>query len=123
MHLPDGPLVPTKLPLYISKFQGKSREDHADHIMTFHLWCSSNLLMDDSIRLILFLRKLTGVAAKWYAEFPGNSFFNFERLFVTFLNHFQLSVQYEMRTNILTSLCQTTSTHISDHIHEWRHRR
>lgn len=44
--------------------------------------------MDDSIRLILFQRTLTGVAAEWYIELPGNSFVNFQRLAITFFNHF-----------------------------------
>ena len=36
--------------------------------------------------------------------------------------HFQLPIQYETGTDLLTSLRQTTATHISDHIHEWRRR-
>jgi hypothetical protein len=42
---------------------------------------------------------------------------------MSFLTHFQLPIQYEMGTEILTSLRQTTSIHISDHIHECRQRR
>ena len=34
--------------------------------------------------------------------------------------HFQLPIQYETGTYLLTSLHQTTLTHIFDHIHEWR---
>jgi hypothetical protein len=30
------------------------------------------------------------------------------------------AIRYETSTEILNSLRQTTSTHISDHIHEWR---
>jgi hypothetical protein len=37
--------------------------------------------------------------------------------------HFQLPIRYEMGTELLTSLHQTNSVHISDHIHEWRRRR
>ena len=40
-----------------------------------------------------------------------------------FLTHFQLPIHYEMATDLLTSLRQNTSTHISDHIHEWRRQR
>ena len=40
-----------------------------------------------------------------------------------FLTHFQLPIHYETGTDILTSLCHNTSTHISDHMHEWRRRR
>lgn len=79
--------------------------------------------MDASIRLRLFQRTLTCVAAKWYIELPYNSFDNFERLAITFLNHFQLLVRYEMGTKLLTSFRHNTSTHISNHIHEWRHHR
>jgi hypothetical protein len=39
---------------------------------------------------------------------------------MSFLTHFQLPIQYETGTKILTSLHQTNSVHISDHIHEWR---
>ena len=42
---------------------------------------------------------------------------------MAFLTHFQLTIQYEIGTDLLTSLHQVTSTHISDHIHEWRRRR
>ena len=41
---------------------------------------------------------------------------------MAFLTHFQLPVCYEARTHLLTSLKQDKATHISDHIHEWRHR-
>ena len=40
-----------------------------------------------------------------------------------FLTHFQLPIHYETGTDILTSLHQNSSTHISDHIHEWRRQR
>ena len=40
-----------------------------------------------------------------------------------FLTHFQLPIWYKIGTELLTSLRQTTSTHISDHIHELRRRR
>jgi len=71
----------------------------------------------------MFQQTLTRVAAKWYIVLPGNSFSNFERLGITFLNHFQLLVRYETRTEIFTSFRQNISTHISDHIHECRRRR
>ena len=91
--------------------------------MTFHLWCSYNSLMDDSIRLRLFLQTLIGTAAKWYIELPQHSFVDFNCLEIVFLTHFQLPTHYETSTDILTSLRQNTSTHISNHIHEWRRSR
>jgi hypothetical protein len=63
-HDPTWPPVPTNLPLYILKFEGKNGEDHGDHVTTFHLWCSSNSLNDDSIRLILFQCTLIRVVVK-----------------------------------------------------------
>jgi hypothetical protein len=62
------PPIPTRLPSDIPKFEGKANEDPNTCIMTFHLWCSSNSLMDDSIRLRLFQRTLMGAATKWYIE-------------------------------------------------------
>jgi hypothetical protein len=79
--------------------------------------------MDDSIRLRLFQRTLMGSTAKWYIELPHGSFQDFNSLAMSFLTHFQLPIRYEMGTELLTSLHQTNSVHISDHIHEWRRRR
>ena len=39
------------------------------------------------------------------------------------LTHYQLPIRYETRTKILSSFKQSSSTHISNHIHEWRRRR
>jgi hypothetical protein len=94
-HDPTWPPVPTKLPSDIPKFEGKNGEDPGDHVTTFHIWCSSNSLNDDSIFLILFQRTLMGVATKWYIELPGGTYKNFNQMVLVFLNHFQLSVRYD----------------------------
>ena len=78
--------------------------------------------MDGSICLRLFQRTLIGIAAKWYIELPQHSLWDFNALEMAFLTHFQLPIQYEIGTDLLTSLHQTTSTYIFDHIHEWRQR-
>jgi hypothetical protein len=67
-HSPFWPPIPAKLPSDIPKFDGKPGEDPSNHVMTYHLWCSSNSLNDDSIHLHLFQCTLTGSAAKWYIE-------------------------------------------------------
>jgi hypothetical protein len=79
--------------------------------------------MDDSIHLRLFQRTLTGSTTKWYIKLPHGSFQDFNSLSMSFLMHFQLPIRYETGTEILTSLHQTNSVHIFDHIHEWRRRR
>jgi hypothetical protein len=65
-HSPYWSIMSAKLPSYIPKFDDRSGEDPNNHIMNFHLWCSSNSLMDDSIRLRIFQRTLMGSEAKWY---------------------------------------------------------
>ena len=122
-YAPWWPTIPHKLPSDIPKFNGNPSEDPSNHVMTFHLWCSSNTLNDYSIRLRLFQRTLTSPVEKWYIELPRASFDNFSTLATTFLTHFQLPIRYEMGTELLTIFKQTTATHISDHIHEWRRRR
>jgi hypothetical protein len=114
------PIIPAKLPSDIPKFDGKSGEDPNNHVMTFHLWCSSNSLMDDSIHLCLFHQTLTGSTAKWYIKLPHASFHDFNSLAMSFLTHIQLPIRYETGTELLTSLRQTDSMHIFDHIHRWR---
>ena len=120
IHDPIWPPVPTKLPLDIPKFKGKNGEDPSDHVTTFHLWCSLNSLNDDSNRLRLFQRTLTGVTAKWYIELPRGAYGTFNSMELVFLNHFQLSIRYDDGLELLSTLCQDTTTHISDHIWEWR---
>lgn len=61
--------------------------------------------------------------AKWFIELPSASFFDFQSLAITLLTHFQLPIWYETSTELMSSLHQNTTTHISNHIHEWRRRR
>jgi hypothetical protein len=68
LHYPNSPLVPTKFPSNIPKFEGKDGEDPTNHVMIFHLWCSSTYLMDYSIRFRLFQCTLTIVEIKWYIK-------------------------------------------------------
>ena len=119
MHHPAWPLVPVKIPTDIPKFEGKMRDGPASHITTFHLWCVSNSMLDDSIKLHLFPHTLTRNAAKWFIELPTSSFCDFGSLAMAFLTHFQAPIRYEIGMDILTSVHQNTTIHISDHIHEW----
>ena len=48
-YAPWWPVIPHKLPSDIPKFNGNPREDPSNHVMTYHLWCSSNSLNDDSV--------------------------------------------------------------------------
>jgi hypothetical protein len=41
LHSPFFPVIQAKLPSDIPKFEGKPGEDPNNHVMTFHLWCSS----------------------------------------------------------------------------------
>jgi hypothetical protein len=91
-HSPVWLAIPAKLPFDIPKFDENSREDPNNHMMTFHLCCSSNSLMENSIHLRPFQRMLTGSTAKWYIELPHASFHDFNSLAMSFLTHFQLSI-------------------------------
>lgn len=66
LYAPWRLVIPYKLPSDIPKFYGNPRQDLPNHVMNFHLWCYLNSLNDDSVRLSLFQRTLTGLAAKWY---------------------------------------------------------
>ena len=95
LHSPYWPVIPAKLPSSIPNFDDRLREDSNNHVMTFHIWCSSNSLMDDSIRLRLFQHTLTGSTAKWYIELPRGFFNDFNTLVMAFLTHYQLPIRYE----------------------------
>ena len=103
-YLPFWPPMLNKLPSDIPKFEGKSGEDPSNHVMTYHLWCASNSISDDSIHLRLFQRTLIGLVVKWYIELPRATFYNFSQLATSFLTHFQLPVRYDNGTELLTSL-------------------
>ena len=95
LYNPYWPPVLTKILGDFPKFEGKSGEDPQAHLMTYHFWCSSNSWVDNSIRLCLFQRTLTGVATKWCIELPHGIFQDFNTLAMAFLTHFQLPIRYE----------------------------
>jgi len=76
--------------------------------------------MDDLIRLSLYQHTLTSVSTKWYIDELANTHRIFESIAKLFLTVFQLLVRQDVGIKILTSFCQTTSTDITDNIHEWR---
>jgi hypothetical protein len=123
LHDPTWPNMPTKLPSNILKFEGKPEEYPTNHVMTFHLWCYSNNIMDDSICLRLFQRNLTGSSTKWYVDEKSGSHVTSESLAKAFLSLLQLLVRHDTGLEIISEFKQTTANHISDHIHEWRRRR
>ena len=71
----------------------------------------------------LFQCTLTGPAAKWYIELPRGAFTLFDDLAMTFLNHFQLLVWYDVGTELLSTFQQDKATHIFYHIQERRRRK
>jgi len=102
------------------KFEGKQGDDPITHITSYHLWCVSNSMVYYSICLRIFPRTLTGNVAKYYIELPWTSVNTFGLLEMETIRYFQLPIIYETIMELLTTLCQDTCTHISDHIHEWR---
>jgi hypothetical protein len=105
-HDPCWPPMPTKLPLDIENFEAKLNDDPGDHVTTFHLWCSSNLLKDDFVQLRLFQCTLIGSAVKWYIELNHSRYSSFGELAMDFLNHFQLLVRYDAGTELLANFSQ-----------------
>lgn len=67
-HDASWPSMLTMLPLDIPKFEGNDGEDPTNHVYSFHMWCLSNSIADDYIRLRLFECTLTGDATKWYVD-------------------------------------------------------
>jgi len=95
--------IPNKIPSDFPKFEGKTGEDPVDHVTTFHLWCSSNSLNDNSICLRLFKHTLMGVVVKWYIELPRGTYGTFNHMVLVFLNHFQFPVHYDANIEILST--------------------
>jgi hypothetical protein len=119
LHNPKWSAMLTKLPSDIPKFEGKLGDDPANHIMTFHLWFSSNNITDDSVQLRLFQCTLTRPSTKWYGEEKSGSHVTFESLAKAFLTFFQLPIHQDNGLEILLEFKQTFTMHIDDHIHEW----
>ena len=61
--------------------------------------------------------------AKWYIKIPHSLYPDFSSLASRFLKYFQLPIRYDEGVEILLSYQQNTTTHITDHIHEWCHHR
>lgn len=54
MYLPFLPTIPIKFPSDIPMFEGNLGKDPSNHVITYHLWCMSNSLIDDSINYKFF---------------------------------------------------------------------
>jgi len=70
LHSPYWPPIPTKIPSDCPIFEGKTKENTQAHVMTYHLWCSSNYYVDNFLRICLFQQTLISAATKWYVELP-----------------------------------------------------
>ena len=53
-HNVGWPTILNKLPSNIPKFEGLVGDDPTNHVRSFHMWCSSNSITDDSVCLELF---------------------------------------------------------------------
>lgn len=69
--------------------------------------------------MLPFQRTLMGVVAEWYVKEPIGTYTTFEGITKAFFSFFQLHICHDTELELLTRLCQSTATHMSDHIHEW----
>lgn len=115
--------MPNTLPSNIPKFEGNPREDHINYVRSFHMWHSSNSIIEDTIRLRLFQCMPTRDVAKWYVDKPESTHSNFVTLAKYFFTYFQLPLYYDTSTELLASFCQTSATRLSNHVHESHRRR
>lgn len=113
----------TKIPSDILKFEEKATEGPVNHVMSFHLQCSYNRIIEESVWLCLFQRTLTGLVAKFYVDALSKTYTIFEGLSNVFPSFFQLPITHDTCLEILIGIHQTKTTHIYDHIHEcrWHH--
>lgn len=111
------------LPSDIPKFEGNPRENPSMHITIYHLWCSSNSLVDDSVKLHLCQCTLDGDTTKWYIEFDTRSYSDVSSLAQTFLTQFQFPTQFDIDLDLLSNFKKYDAILISDHIHVWNRRK
>ena len=76
-HQPHWLRMPTEVASDVPKLERKVGEDPQNHIMSFHLWCSLNNIVENSFRMSLLQRALMSVASKWYIELSHASYPNF----------------------------------------------
>ena len=74
--------------------------------------------MDDSVSLRFFQRTLIGPSTKWYVDEKSGSHVTFESLAKAFLSFFQLLVRHDTGLEMIFECKQTSTMHISNHIHE-----
>jgi len=117
-HDPHLPAMLTKFPSDIPTFEGKPGKDPGEHMINFHLWCSSNSLRDDSVQLHLFQHTLIEGATKWYIELDHSRYSYFSDLAMVFLKHFQVPLRYDDDTELLANFENIKADHISDHIRD-----
>ena len=76
------------IPLDIPKFEWKLGYDPVNHVISFHLWCSSNNIVEDFVRIFLFQQTLIGTTSKWYVNLLGACHATFGTITITFITYF-----------------------------------
>lgn len=86
----------TNLPSNIPNFQGQVEKDPSNHIMSLHIWHSSNNIIEDSVHLCLFQQTLMGPVARWYVNEPNVTYGTFEGIMKAFLLFLQLPLRHDI---------------------------
>lgn len=84
------------MPVHLPKFSGMAYEDPSNHIERYIEVLMTNVIPDETYRLVLFSTTLEGATYDWYRSHALKTFANWPTLQTTFLRQFKPAIRHKM---------------------------
>ena len=109
-------LAPRSMPIHLPKFSGMSHEDPSHHIERYIEALITNVIPEETYRLVWFSTTLEGQAYNWYRSHAPETFANWQALQTAFLRQFRPETGQQSALVALTGMRQGLSEEISEYI-------
>lgn len=109
-------LASRAMPVHLPKFSGKAHEDPSNHIERYIEALVTNVIPEESYRLVWFSTTLEGQAYDWYRSHAPETFVDWPALQTAFLRQFRPETGQQSALVALTGMRQGPTEEISEYI-------
>ena len=109
-------LAPRSMPVHLPKFSGMSHEDPSNHIEQYIEALVTNVIPEETYRLVWFSTTLEGQAYEWYRSHAPETFTHWPALQTAFLRQFRPETGQQSALVALTGMRQGPTEEILEYI-------
>ena len=113
--MPPG-LAPRPMPVHLPNFSGMAHEDPSNHIERYIEALVTNVIPEETYRLVWFSTTLEGAAYDWYRSHAPDTFADWPSLQTAFLRQFRPETGQQNALVALTGMRQGPTEEISEYI-------